>query len=103
VSSIFNILNISSEEYPLALALRLRLYNIGTDLALRYGLIVHSELAVLRGEHPGQREEVVLLGKVATHAHQVETEQIFASDYVNAGVVVDLLVEVHTDQDVGVD
>jgi hypothetical protein len=40
---------------------------------------------------------------VATHAHQVETEEVFASDYVNAGVVVDLLVEVHTDQDVGVD
>lgn len=37
------------------------------------------------------------------HAHQIQTQQVFAGDYVDAGVVVDLLVEVHPDQDVGVD
>lgn len=47
VRPILDILDVASKEYPPTLALGLRLDDVGPDLALRYSLIVHSELTVL--------------------------------------------------------
>jgi len=49
----------------------------------------------LRGQHPGQREKVVLAGKLLAHSHQAQPQKVLPCEYVNAWVVIDLLEEVH--------
>ena len=103
MATIFNIFDIAGEEDASSLTLGLRLCDISTNLALAYAFVVHAELAVLRRKHPSQWEEVVLFGKLGTHSHQVEPEQVLASNNVDSWIVVDLLVEVHADEDVRFD
>lgn len=94
---------LASHEYASALAFVLRLGDVRPCLAFLFGLIVGPELSVLHGQHPSEREEVILIEELTPEGHQIQAKQILASKYVHSWVMVDLLEEMHLDEDIRID
>ena len=85
------------------MTLSLRLDYISAGFALFLGLIVLSELSILRGEHPCEWKEVVVVRESLLHIHQVHAQQILSRQGMYPGIVVHLLKQVHLDQRVSID
>ena len=73
VLAVLEVVQLSGEEDASPLAVGLRLDDVGPALPLGFGVEVAPELCVLEGKHPGQGEEVVLLGEVVSEVHQIDS------------------------------
>lgn len=93
-----DVLQLPSQEDTLALRQALRLYDVGSGLALGLAFEVSSKILVVAGEVPGEGEVVILLWCFLAHFHEVFGEEVFAGEGVHAWEVVDLLVVLHLHQ-----
>jgi hypothetical protein len=82
-----------SQKYSSTLRKSLWFNNIGAELFVR--LPKGSEFRELQGYNPSLWKKVIFKFKSVFHSHEVETQQIFPSNDINARKVVDFLVKVH--------
>lgn len=78
-----------------------RFDDVGACFAFFDALVVVSKLAELQGDGPSFREEVILLREVFAHAHKSQPKQVLPGQDVDTWEVVDLLMEIHAEQGIG--
>lgn len=98
-----DILKFPGQVYALSLRKTLWLDDECPRFTLGLALKVRLELMIFHGQHPSEREEVILLWKPLPHAHESSSQQILASEVIHAGEVIDLLVEFHLGECLGLD
>ena len=81
----------------------LRLCDIRPRFSFLLGLIIRSKFRILHGQHPSEWKEVILIGELIPQGHKIQPQQIFTSEHVHARIMVDLLEEMHFDEDVRID
>lgn len=65
--------------------------------------MVGLQVLVVRGEAPGDGEELVVAGELPAEVHECGAEVVLAGEDGHAGEVVDLLVGLHACEEVGPD
>lgn len=98
--SSFQIFNLASHKNPSPLAFVLRLCNIRPCLSFLLSLIVGSKLCILHRKHPSEWKEVILIWELISQGHKIQPKQVFASKHMHTRIVVDLLEEMHFNEDV---
>ena len=73
----------------------------GLGFALLAHVVVGLEFGVVLGEVPGDGEELVLAWEAFAEVHEGVAEVVFAGEDGHAGEVVDFLVGVHAQEEVG--
>lgn len=81
------------KEYSSALATSLWFYDECVILLVLLG--VSPQLRSLGGEHPGQREEVVILWKLLSHFHEIPSQVVLPRQAEHSWKMIDLLVSTH--------
>lgn len=95
VGSWINVLQLPCEKNSLPLRETFRLDNEGPRLPLCLTLEIGLKFMIFDRKHPGEGEEVILVGEFLAHAHQSTTKQVFPCKIVHAWEMVDFLVEFH--------
>jgi hypothetical protein len=88
----FNILKPSSQENAFALARSLRFYN---KSFVPFGSYLCLKFFIVRWQHIGLWEEVVIIRKPFHHAHQMSAETILSSQIIHTWEVICSLVRPH--------
>jgi hypothetical protein len=86
-----DILKFSCQEYSFSLRHALRFDDEGSSFSLCFSIEVLFELVVLDGQHPSQREEIVLLWEFLSHAPEGPSQEIFPSKVIHSWKMVDFL------------
>ena len=99
---IFKVLHLPRQKDTSSLTIRLRFYDVSSRLSPWLRLKVSPKFCVLHRKHPSKWEEIVFVRKVISQSHETHPQQILSRYHMNARIVVNLLEEVHLNEDIGV-